>query len=776
MVDLAPGIARLDIKLEDGAVTKRQRKAPLAEYASFTWMMHLIECDGVDMMGISKAFQATFESPSTFCWVEACLTFQPDSILGLLAGLEEAIEYVSGLTPDLWPEREPSCVFFRDWCHVIQRIFVEYGSILSHHPWEIYFLDLKKVFSAMGQLYKKHGETPRRNIIRYINGYDSPRAWRSEPRGDQQLQHESQFYPGIFFIHDERRRLYFWGDQTVYLNNTRLFVQNAVTGQRLPPAVNLNGGADREASLASYGISPSGEYIVLVYNIFFGSRGSLTLIWQINEGLKFTKRLRSEPWAKICFSHECEIRLSTITAKNVVFLDGGYCLTPSGEIHLASGNRRPLFDLLPKHSKSTDKDMFGSFFSQNGKYLFIPKMPEDDTHQAVRVALYTNAPEYLCSWKDSKRYVADVSPSGRFLVLLPDFNSIFTTRGHDSLHLYDVSTGETLLLPFIKELDCVEAKFHFNKNETELMMFSVGWTHGMSTVYILVWRDLQSHPLLKGYGELKSDLSPYQIHINADECSALIVSEKFVIQRVDFRDQVTFPGAPEVDDDYPCTLSQISKNGVRWAQLRYGQSKARLQMTDLSDTRSSIHKLDLELPICDEPDLRAVSFSPNLDILVVDAQIYSITEGRNGLTSTSFTIQGLPELIARYRSRLNPRHWCHLKCLISPCNSYFICSSPGDPYLKEGAPTTVYAFRVDLVSMSSAILDLHLPQDLTFFSANFHPSQPLMLLTYSSSPEPDVRVLEEVPPAQISIVDLQSLEMEHIALPHGKLFLRLFDE
>ena len=774
MVDLATGVARLDIKLDDGAVTKRQRQVPLAEYASFTWMMHLTDCDGVDMVGISKAFQAAFESPSTFCWIEACLAFQPDSVLRLLAGLEEAIEYVSGLNPNHWPETEPSCVFFTGWCCGLRDIFEEYGSILSHRPWESHFLDFQTAFSRIGQFYKRYGDTPHRDITRYIDGYDPPRSCRPKPRADQQLQqtHDSRLHDeGFFFIHDERRRLYFWGDQHIG-QYARLFVQNTITGQRLPPAVKLNGDADRTGSLANYGLSPSGEYIVLEYKIDArnGAIRRLTFIWQINEELKFTKRLRGEPWAKISFSHECESGLPRWTgSNNIVFLDGNYCLTPSGEIHLASGSRRPLSDLLPKHLGSTTMYLSGSSFSQNGKYLFISKILVDDTCQALRIALFTETSEYLCSWKDSRRYVADVSPSGRFLVLSPS-KCMSTASGDDSLHLYDVSTSETLLLPFVEKLQYYGAKFHFKKNEMELIMVTAGRTHSMYTMKVLVWMGLQSYPLLKTYGELKSESDCYipacKIHINADECSALMVSENRVIQRVDFRNQVTFPGAPYVDDDYPFTISQVSKDGARWAQLRYGQSKGRLQMTDLSNARSPFYKLDLELSTCDEPHFRAVSFSPNLGVLAVDAQVFSITERMNGLTSTSFTIQGLPDLIARYRSGLDSLRGSRLRCLISPCNSYFICSSPGD----------LYAFRIDFVSMSSARLNLHLPKDLTFLSAGFHPSQQLMLLAYISSSGLSVQDSNRVQSAQVSIVELQNLEIKHIDLPQGKSFLQRYIE
>ena len=436
MVDLDPGIARLDIKLDDEAVIQRQRQAPLAEYASLTWMMHLTECDGVHMIAVSKAFKETFESPSTFYWVEACMAFQPDSVLRLLAGLEEVFEYVSGLGPDYWPESEDSRVFFADWCNALRNVLEEYRSTLSHRPWEIHFLDLQTSFSRIRRLYERFANTARRDTTLRINGYDSPRPCRTEAQACNQLQQDVQggqgFDSSIFFIHDERRGLYLWGERYIDLASARIFVQNAVTGQRLPPAVNLVGEAGREGYLSSYGLSPNGEYVVVVYNTHTknwwnaGSvnRHSLTLIWQINKEVRFKRRMRHEPWARIIFSHQFETELYETTATTVVFLDGGYCLTPSGEIHLASGSRRPLFDhRLPNRVVSADTTVLGSFFSQNGKYLFISEMVDEGSSdvrgmcRAKRVALFAEASESLCSWKDSSRRLADVSPSGRFLVL-----------------------------------------------------------------------------------------------------------------------------------------------------------------------------------------------------------------------------------------------------------------------------------------------------------------------------------------------------------------------
>ena len=742
--------------------------------------MHLTECDGDHMIGVSKAFQAAFESPSTFDWVEACMTFQPDSVLHLLVGLEEAIEYVSGLSPNHWPENEPSCIFFTDWCHTLRDIFEEYGSILSYRPWEVHFFDLRNSFLRIGQLYEKYGDTPRRDTTRYIEGYDAPRSCRPGIRADRRLQQDVQgrrtLDTRIFFIHDERRRLYFWGYCGTDLNNIQLFVQNAITGQRLPPVVKLDGEAGRGGYLDSYGLSPSGEYIVVVYrtsakNFKSMDKRSFTLIWQLNEELRFKKRLRSKPWAKISFTDQGEIGLFPTTSTSVVFLDGGYCLTPSGEIHLASSRRRPLFDGLLKDFDPADMNVYGSFYSRNGKYLFISENLRG-IYRAKRVALSTGNSECICSWKDSSRFLADVSPSGRFLVLSPNNDMIPSGRGDEYLYLYDVDTSETVLLPFAERLRYYVAKYHFMKNETELIVFISCSIHDVFTMNVFVWSNLQSDLVLRGYGQLKVGfIESHQIHVNDDESSALMVSEDMVVHRVDFRNQVTFPDSSDLNDDYPCTISQISKDGACWALLRFGQNKAQLQITDVSAARAPFYRLDLELSPCDEPHLIPASFSPNLHVLVVNAQVFSIVEGMNGLTASSFTIQGLPELLLEFRIRMGFRDWFRLSCLISPCNSYFIFTSPGDSVAREAAPSALYAFRVDLVSRSSIRVDLHLPKDLTFISAGFHPSQQLMLLTYSSFSRPSGQPLEEAPPPQVSIVELGSLEMKPIVLPKCRSFV-----
>lgn len=189
-------------------------------------------------------------------------------------------------------------------------------------------------------------------------------------------------------------------------------------------------------------------------------------------------------------------------------------------------------------------------------------------------------------------------------------------------------------------------------------------------------------------------------------------------------------------------------------------------MSNLSSAKDRVHRLDLELSPYDRPRSREVAFSPDLSVVVVGAQVFSIAEGVHRVTSASFTIQGLPELHERYRTRLSSRH----RCLISPCNSYIIFE------IRGAHLSTIYAFRMDLVSRSSTRFNLPLPKDLTYISTDLDPSQHLMLLSYSSFSKSDVQVLEEVSSLQILIVELKSLEMKPIGLPENGLFVNRLKE
>ena len=192
--------------------------------------------------------------------------------------------------------------------------------------------------------------------------------------------------------------------------------------------------------------------------------------------------------------------------------------------------------------------------------------------------------------------------------------------------------------------------------------------------------------------------------------------------------------------------------------------------------KGSIYRLDLELSLYNKPHSRVTSFNPDLRVLIVDVQVFSITKGLDNLTATLFTIQNLSELLIYYRTRLNSSYRVDLYCLISLYNSCFIFISLGDLSTREAALSTIYAFRVNLVSRLSVRLSLDLLKDLIFILAEFHPSQQLMLLIYTSFSRSDSQPFKEAPPPHVVIVELGSLEMKPIVLPKSRSFITRIKE
>ena len=159
---------------------------------------------------------------------------------------------------------------------VLQQLFEEYGAVLARRPWEVHLLDLEQIFGRHTNLYRTHGEIPLRDHTLRIDGYKPPRSPRAKVAPCYQLQQDlaQGRWSGlnrIFLIHDERRKLYFWGDQFPGEAHPSLFVQNATIGQRLPPAKDLSMRLGPHDNFSCFATSPNGRYIAIVYESFFNS-------------------------------------------------------------------------------------------------------------------------------------------------------------------------------------------------------------------------------------------------------------------------------------------------------------------------------------------------------------------------------------------------------------------------------------------------------------------------------------------------------------------------
>jgi hypothetical protein len=315
------------------------------------------------------------------------------------------------------------------------------------------------------------------------------------------------------------------------------------------------------------------------------------------------------------------------------------------------------------------------------------------------------------------------------------------------------------------------AKYHFSKDETKLIVFSLSYVGGISVLTVLVWDNLPTERRLYSHAKLRigSFIGPSQIVVHKDEKSALFVTESLRIQRVELGEVVSFPEADDMNDEYPHSFSSVSADGRMWASVSYGPFKGQVQLVDL-DLCTAVRRLELEWTPCNS-GLVVVGLSPDLSVLTIDAQVYDLGQHER-IAAYPFTITGLPEVLeCRRRSEGISATRVSLACRISPCNSYILYFSRGRIKEPELDPTELHLFRIDLMSKSSAKMHVPVPENLVFMSAKFHPSLPQMSLGYAAASEAEHGTLldpeTEGPQLNLAILELGSSEAQPIGIPES---------
>ena len=421
--------ARMDFQILPPIVESLRDELPLAEYACFSWLAHLIECERKQVQGIAKIFWQAFSNPATFHWCELCMTFQPESVERLLIGMDELNDWILTAKPEYWHERDASCQFLSAWCLALRTLFEDFGPVLSRRPWEIHFLDLRMVFSDLEDFYQNNSHMAKRdtNVSLEESKLGSPPGlFQSEPRVQLRQGVESGAFRSdeIFFLHDEAHDLYFWGQRGTSLLNLTLNVQHSVTGQRLPPSIGIVEGDNENALVECCTMSSDGQFIALVFHVSSAreddtslksndssQRGPLTIIWKISENLDFSRRMISESWARVIYSHFSDPETLTPTSKGIAFVDG-YCFTPNSRFDLS---RCDVLPFLTEPMGQRDNDTFGLydyFFDGNGNIYFS----QESSTAGLQVKMFSpvelNAPN-LYAWDQPKWRLHDVSTYGR---------------------------------------------------------------------------------------------------------------------------------------------------------------------------------------------------------------------------------------------------------------------------------------------------------------------------------------------------------------------------
>lgn len=208
------GIARIDFRVLPSMAESLQNERPLAEYASFSWLAHLTDCERTRTQEIAEIFRQAFSSEITFNWCELCMALQPDSVDRLLIGLDELNDWILASKPDQWYEQGAGCQFLDAWCVALKTLFEDFGPVLSKRPWEIHFLDLRMEFNNLESFYQRYGHTAYRDVNILLSESKPERSLRpfqSDPRFQLQesVQGAAHNSIEIFFLYDEEHDLYF---------------------------------------------------------------------------------------------------------------------------------------------------------------------------------------------------------------------------------------------------------------------------------------------------------------------------------------------------------------------------------------------------------------------------------------------------------------------------------------------------------------------------------------------------------------------------------------
>lgn len=729
-------------------LVNRLKQRPFTEYASINWLIHFVDCEGVSSCKIVEAFQNTFNSKATFCWIEMCLHLDPSSFQRIRVGLEEILEWADD-TMHYAPRSIKQYTFLKNWCSTIPRVIDEIRVAL--HPEEIYLLDFSEIFYSNGlaETYNNHGQFVAREI-KTLFANDQSHLRVQANTSIHQLQ--PKILPtgdlGIF-IYDQTRDVFITANwQTENFRET-LYVQAVKTGHRLLPLVDLEEGTD--GIVLSSTMSTDGKYLGIVYELY--SNDIKVSIWQIDSKLDFKKRMRSGSWARKVFSKEAH--KERCVSVGIMFGEDGRVYYPLGRVQPATGiiipfpHVGPAFDQLswrswrswpmtsPPHYFNTKGDIF---FGTDGAVIrYSIQDPESREHYTI-----------------SKPWLVAVGPTGRHLLL---------GRGSPNRFcLYDTTSKTSFDLPRITSGDR-EAVFKFSEDETRLFCLSSECEPPHSLEALVM--DLGgSTPRVRSYGKcnawtmsfrlLESSLSICD-HKEIAWCNSL----DGIVYSVDLSTpEIIFPKDLVETQNVLRHYPQVSRDGMCLSLLHYGNNKAYVEKFNLNTPEQPARRFDLVWSECND-EFIPKKFSDDASILVSGVNLYHLPN--EDQLPVPVAIEPIPidtrpdnSSTASQNRKIWVSHNNDPTAYVSCCNN-------------DNGPSL---HRIDLNVRSSVEIDLDIPRlySLYQYHLEFHPWLPLALLSCHCKPENSFGLGEEVGSDEeltMKTLDLNDLNIMSVRIPQA---------
>lgn len=760
-------------------------KSPFLEYACFSWIIHLTECTSIDALEVSCSVFRTFDSPSTFGWIESCMALQPGSVTRLLIGLEDVRDWISDLQLNGTLTEESSFSFVSNWCATMEEVLDEYGPVITNRTAGIYYLDLALAFAAHGltDLYEKYGGLIRRERCSRFPIDRNPRPARKKVPSNRQLHQTPRAITqrlGLF-LYEPNRDIFIWSNFVTHDNQHILFAQSASTGRRLPPVTKPRSwhGLGPNTVILSYAMSKDGRYLAILYRHGVDQTESTLMsisIWEIEISLDFTRRMQASSWARII--HEHIIDEPSVTRLwfwlCVTFNHDGVCFTPNGLVHTASGATSFTPD-NPLERLSTRKgpgylDDQGFFYSGNGKFLFVYSKTNLTKYALPGLEIHFQL--YL---SDRKKIVSMASPSGRYLAFVARDQGLpvsSVSEPQKETLLLDTLLGNTVVLPYSADSECTERDhvLHFSADEREVSAFYISEIAGSYHLCICCYAGLPNEVYLRASEKCVSDPVRLRVGLDVsnDHKTARILTKSGEIQRIELGDEIEFLDAPEKVNEYPSRSDFLSQDGSRWASVYHGNEKAQLHIHTMLNAGETPQYTELQRTSSLSAEFAIyVAMSMDLSMLVLDGDIYRVEDSKLRQLSVIPQSLKLPgELAVSYRAG-EPRR---PRCFVESSNSYVAYLKRNPRWNKSPIrPDALAIFRINLDEASSSRMHLSLPEDMFDICPQFHPSLPLLIIGFGLLSEADATVWEwdcraewdqstgERIPFHIIIIDLNTM-------------------
>ena len=711
-------------------------KKPFLEYACFSWLAHMIDCKRIDALEVSTSLYRTFDSPSTFGWIESCMVLQPFSGPRLLVGLENARDWINDSQIDGTLAVDSSLSFVSNWCETMEQVLERYGEVIEERIAEIYYLDLASAFAAHGltDTYERHGGLIRRQRCSPFSTDRIPRLARKKVPPCRQL-HTRYGALGLY-IYEPNRDIFIWSYPFLLPGRDFLFAQSASSGKQLSPVNGpwFNPNLHHYISIHSYTMSKDGNYLAVVYG---DSRGFLVVsIWEIQLTLDFTRRTQASSWARMIYISTLDKLFSQQQWRHpcIAFDQDGVCFTPSGLVHTASREvsfieNSSLRHLLVKDTQNMVKYKL-AFYSENGKFLFIFSGTTITKYSVPSLDVH-----FQLSLSDMDRIVSTASPSGRYLAHLARDQGLKASnlaKAKNGTLLLDTISGNTVVLP--DSTDQVEMGsphlLHFSVDESEVVACYLVDVAGSHHLCIRYYTGLPNEVRLKASGSCIHEIYqiPNRLYVSRDHRYAFLVTGSGEIQRIRLGDEIEFLDAPDTANEYLSRSEFLSQDGSRWASVYDCSDKTQIKIHTVlnPDKRPRCIELQRTSSLRDGRDT-FVTMSMDLSILVLDGDVHEVGESRLGERPiVSHTLELPRELIVgKSADGIRP-----LACLVDPSNSYVAYQQNRFLGRDPNYPDILALFRINADETSLPRLQLPLPEDMFDISAKFHPSLPLLIVGF----------------------------------------------